>query len=69
MNDDYSFLIEYKTRMAELQDIAAMDRLAAEMTPPSAMRRWAQQRRADRDGAIVRRSGGRPGARRRLTLG
>ncbi|HEY5820519.1 MAG TPA: hypothetical protein VIT20_00995 [Propionibacteriaceae bacterium] len=54
MNDDYSYLVEYKTRMAELQDIAAMDRLAAELAPPSALRRWVEQRRAAKDGAAVR---------------
>ena len=51
MTDDYSFGWEYRTRMTELQDIAALDRLAAEVAPPSALRRYAASRavrRADR---------------------
>jgi len=43
--DPYSHLYEHQTRTADLQDIAAMDRLAAELAPPSALRRWARQRR------------------------
>lgn len=39
-----------KARQAELQDIAAMDRLAAELAPPSALQRWAQQRRSGQAG-------------------
>lgn len=48
--DDYSFGWEYRSRMTELQDIAAMDRLAREVAPASALRRYAAQRRADRQG-------------------
>ena len=51
MTDDYSFGWEHRARMTELQDIAAMDRLAAEVAPPSALRRYAASRavrRADR---------------------
>lgn len=50
-----------KTRQTELQDIAAMDRLAAELAPPSALRRWADQRRSGQSQAAVR-----PGRLRRL---
>lgn len=50
-----------KARQTELQDIAAMDRLAAELAPPSALRRWARQRRTGQTGASVR-----PGRIRRL---
>lgn len=40
------FYLEYaKARQTELQDIAAMDRLAAELAPRSALQRWARQRR------------------------
>ena len=53
MTDDYSFGWEYRTRMTELQDIAALDRLAAEVAPPSALRRYAAQR------AVRRGRGGR----------
>lgn len=56
MTDDYSYLYDYKMRMADLQDIAAMDRMAAELRPPSALRRWAEQRASQR----------RPGRRRGL---
>jgi len=48
MNDDYSYLNDYKTRMADLQDIAAMDRMAADLRPQSALSRWAAQRDAQR---------------------
>jgi hypothetical protein len=53
MTDDYSFGWEYRTRMTELQDIAALDRLAAEVAPPSALRRYAASR------AVRRSRGGR----------
>jgi hypothetical protein len=43
--NDYSFSWDYQTRSTELQDIAAMDRLAAELAPPSALRRYAASRR------------------------
>ncbi|SDT31867.1 hypothetical protein SAMN04488543_3710 [Friedmanniella luteola] len=52
MTDDYSFGWEHRARITELQDIAAMDRLAAQVAPPSALRRYAASR-------AVRRSGGR----------
>lgn len=56
------FYLEYaKTRQSELQDIAAMDRLAAELAPPSALQRWAQQRRSGQASAPAR-----PGRIRRL---
>jgi hypothetical protein len=48
MTDDYSYLFEYKMRMAELQDIAAMDRMAADLRPQSALSRWAEQRASQR---------------------
>jgi hypothetical protein len=44
MTDDYSFGWEHRARITELQDIAAMDRLAAEVAPPSALRRYAASR-------------------------
>lgn len=44
--DDYSHGWQHRTRTAELADIAAMDRLAAELAPPSALRRYAAQRAA-----------------------
>ena len=60
--DDYSLGWEYRARMTELQDIAAMDRLAREVAPASALRRYAAQRRADRRGTrtagLWRRLGG-----------
>jgi hypothetical protein len=43
--NDYGFGLEHRTRSTELQDIAAMDRLAAEMAPPSALHRYAAARR------------------------
>ena len=48
MTFDYGFGWEYRTRITELQDIAAMDRLAAELAPPSALRRYAASRAARR---------------------
>lgn len=54
-----------KTRQAELQDIAAMDRMAAELRPPSALQRWAQQRRSGQSAA----SAGRGRLRRLVTAG
>lgn len=44
MRHDDGFGWEYRAHIADLQDIAAMDRLAAELAPPSALRRWAAQR-------------------------
>lgn len=41
MKDDFSFGWEYRARATELQDIAAMDRLAAQGAPASALRRYA----------------------------
>jgi hypothetical protein len=64
MTDDFSFGWEYRARATELQDIAAMDRLAAQAAPPSALRRYAQQRAA-RGGDRA----GRPGTWRRLLHG
>ena len=50
---------ENKARIADLQDIAALDRLAAEGQPPSVLDRWA-----------AREHGGtRHGLRRLLHLG
>ena len=63
MTDDFSFGWEYRARGTELQDIAAMDRLAAQAAPPSALRRYAEQRAARGDRA------GRPGTWRRLLHG
>jgi hypothetical protein len=63
--NDYSYDREYRTRSTELQDIAAMDRLAAELAPPSALRRYAASRRvrgvrvADRWSDLWRRVRGR----------
>nr|WP_294694641.1 hypothetical protein [uncultured Friedmanniella sp.] len=48
--DDYSLGWEHRARVAELQDIAAMDRLAREVAPAATLRRYAAQRRADRRG-------------------
>ena len=56
--DEYSYGIQYRTRMAELQDIAAMDRLAAQVAPPSALRRYAQQRSTRADRGTNRSAGG-----------
>jgi hypothetical protein len=64
MTDDFSFGWEYRARGAELQDIAAMDRLAAQAAPPSALRRYAQQRATRGEG-----TGRRPGTWRRLLHG
>ena len=47
---DYGFGWEQRARTTELQDIAAMDRLAAELAPPSALRRYAASRAARRGG-------------------
>ncbi len=44
--DDYSYGWEHRARATELQDIAAMDRLAAQLAPPSALRRYAATRRS-----------------------
>jgi hypothetical protein len=44
--NDYSYDREYRTRSTELQDIAAMDRLAAELAPASTLRRYARSRKA-----------------------
>ena len=64
MTDDFSFGWEYRARGAELQDIAAMDRLAAQAAPPSALRRYAQQRATHGEG-----TGRRTGTWRRLLHG
>ena len=48
MTDDYSYGWEHRARITELQDIAAMDRLAAQVAPPSALRRYAASRAARR---------------------
>ena len=48
--DDYSLGWEHRARATELADIAAMDRLAREAAPASALRRYAAQRRIDRQG-------------------
>ncbi len=37
---------DHRTRATELQDIAALDRLAAELAPPSALRRYASRQRS-----------------------
>lgn len=50
MTDDYGFGWEYRARTTELQDIAAMDRLAAQVAPPSALRRYAASRAVRRAG-------------------
>jgi hypothetical protein len=54
MQDDYSFGREHRARATELQDIAAMDRLAAEAAPAAELRRYAASRRHQSE----RRSGG-----------
>jgi len=43
--NDYSHGVEHRTRSTELQDIAAMDRLAAEMAHPSVLHRYGAARR------------------------
>ena len=48
--DDYSYGWAHRTRTTELADIAAMDRLAAELAPPSALRRYAATRAGRRAG-------------------
>ena len=49
--NDYSYQHTFATRSAELQDIAAMDRLAAELAPAPRLRRYAEGRGlADRPG-------------------
>lgn len=63
--DDYSLGWEYRARMTELQDIAAMDRLAREVAPASALRRYAAQRQTDRQGARTVRLWRRLGSHRR----
>jgi hypothetical protein len=45
MQDDYSFGGEHRARSTELQDVAAMDRLAADAAPASELRRYAATRR------------------------
>ena len=52
--DDYSHGWEHRARSTELQDIAAMDRLAAELAPPSALRRYAASRRTRGGDATAR---------------
>lgn len=42
--NDYSYGYEYRARLAELQDIAAMDRLAAELAPAARLHRYAEGR-------------------------
>jgi len=54
MQDDYSFGWQYRARTTELQDIAAMDRLAAQAAPASALRRYAATRRDRRGESRVR---------------
>lgn len=54
MNDDFSFGWEYRARATELQDIAAMDRLAAQAAPASALRRYAASRAQRRSGGSGR---------------
>ena len=39
---DYYFDLDYRTHSAELQDIAAMDRLAAQAAPASALHRYGE---------------------------
>ena len=48
MPDQYDYLFEYKMRMADLQEIAELDRLAADLQPPSVLRRWAEKRAVER---------------------
>jgi hypothetical protein len=52
--NDYSYGWEYRTRSTELQDIAAMDRLAAELAPASTLRRYARSRRVRGTGVAER---------------
>jgi hypothetical protein len=54
---DYSFGYEYRARLSELQDIAAMDRLAAELAPASRLRRHADARGYGRASAWTERIG------------
>lgn len=46
--NDYYYEWHYHTRATELQDIAAMDRLAAQAAPASALRRYAEHYRGTR---------------------
>ena len=46
---------ENNAKIAELQDIAALDRLAGEGQPPSVLNRWAtREHRAPREGGLRR---------------
>ncbi|GAB2578585.1 hypothetical protein [Microlunatus antarcticus] len=46
---------ENSARIAELQDIAALDRLAAEGQPPAVLNRWAtREHRTARPGGLRR---------------
>ncbi len=42
--DDYSFGYGFRTQSAERQDIAAMDRLAGQLAPASALHRYGEGR-------------------------
>jgi hypothetical protein len=54
---DYSFGKEYRARSSELQDIAAMDRLAADLAPASRLRRHADARGYGRPSTWTQRIG------------
>jgi hypothetical protein len=46
---------ENSARIAELQDIAALDRLAAEGQPAAVLSRWATRERTGGRGGVLRR--------------
>ena len=50
MNTDY----DINARLAELQDIAALDRLAADGQPASVLTRWANREHGSRSGGLRR---------------
>lgn len=64
--NDYGFGYEYRARLADLQDIAAMDRLAAELAPASRLHRHGRARGyahasswTERAGRLLHRAGAR----------
>ena len=50
MHTDY----ELNARLAELQDIAALDRMAADGQPAAVLTRWATRDRGTRSGGLRR---------------
>ncbi len=46
--DEYSYSYHFNTRAVEMADIAAMDRMAAELQPHSTLERWARRQHIHR---------------------